>query len=304
MNYVLVTPVKNEEQSIGKTIDAVVAQTIRPVEWVIASDGSTDGTNRIVRGYLHKHPWIRLLELPPREGRCFSSVVINTMTAISQLESTDHDYIGLLDADVIFDADYYEKTMWIFECDPMLGLAGGVVVDPGESREQVPRNRLDIPGAVQFFRKECFDAIGGLIAIPEGGWDGIACAMARMAGYRTRLLSELVVDHLKPRNISQGNILKRRWQMGLRDFAVGYHPCFEIVKCLSRIGDAPCVAGSFAWWCGYLTGWITRKKSIVPEAVKEHLRLEQIERMKQMFLRSKYSIKDFKISTITNRETP
>jgi glycosyltransferase involved in cell wall biosynthesis len=39
-----VTPVKNEEQSIGKTIDAVVAQTIRPIEWIIASDGSTDGT--------------------------------------------------------------------------------------------------------------------------------------------------------------------------------------------------------------------------------------------------------------------
>lgn len=303
-DYVLVTPVKNEEQSIGKTIDAVVAQTIRPIEWIIASDGSTDGTNEIVRGYLLKHLWIRLLELPPREGRCFSSVVLNTMAAISHLESTNHAYLGLLDADVVFDADYYENTMRFFECDPMLGLAGGVVVDPGESRERVPRNRLEIPGAVQFFRKECFDAIGGLIAIPEGGWDGISCVMARMAGYRTSLLSELVVDHLKPRNVSQGNVLKRRWQMGLRDFAVGYHPCFEVVKCLSRIGDAPWVVGSFAWWSGYVSGWITRKKSIVPEPVRQHLRHEQISRMKQVFIRSKYSRKPAKISTIPNPETP
>ncbi|MFN6045121.1 MAG: glycosyltransferase family 2 protein, partial [Verrucomicrobiota bacterium] len=59
-DYVLVTPVKNEEQSIGKTIEAVVAQTIRPVEWVIANDGSTDGTSEIVRAYLQDHPWIRL----------------------------------------------------------------------------------------------------------------------------------------------------------------------------------------------------------------------------------------------------
>ena len=303
-DYVLVTPVKNEEQSIGKTIDAVVAQTIRPVEWIIASDGSTDGTNEIVRSYLLKHPWIRLLELPPRKGRCFSSVVLNTMTAISHLESTDHTYLGLLDADVVFDEDYYEKTMRCFECDPMLGLAGGVVVDPGESRERVPRNRLDIPGAVQFFRKECFDAIGGLIAIPEGGWDGISCVMARMAGYRTSLLSELVVDHLKPRNVSQGNVLKRRWQMGLRDFVVGYHPSFEVVKCLSRIGDAPWVVGSFAWWCGYVSGWVTRKKSIVPEPVRQYLRHEQILRMKQVFIRSKHSRKPLKISTIPNPDTP
>ncbi|MCX6847054.1 MAG: glycosyltransferase family A protein [Verrucomicrobia bacterium] len=303
-DYVLVTPVKNEEQSIGKTMDAVVAQTIRPVEWVIASDGSTDGTNEIVRGYLLKYPWIRLLELPTREGRCFSSVVLNTMAAISRLESTEHAYLGLLDADVVFDTDYYENTLRCFECDPRLGLAGGVVVDPGESRERVPRNRLEIPGAVQFFRKECFDAIGGLIAIPEGGWDGISGVMARMAGYRTSLLSELVVDHLKPRNVSQGNVLKRRWQMGLRDFAVGYHPCFEAVKCLSRIGDTPWVAGSFAWWCGYVTGWITRKNSIVPEPVRQHLRHEQIERMKQVFFRSKHSSKTMKISTIPNPETP
>ena len=303
-DYVLVTPVKNEERSIGKTIDAVVAQTIRPVEWVIASDGSTDGTNEIVRGYLLKYPWIRLLELPLREGRCFSSVALNAMTAISHLESTDHTYLGLLDADVVFDADYYEKTIRIFECDPMLGLAGGVVVDPGESRERVPRNRLDIPGAVQFFRKECFDAIGGLIAIPQGGWDGISCVMARMAGYRTRLLSELVVDHLKPRNVSQGNVLKRRWQMGLRDYAVGYHPCFEAIKCLSRVGDTPWVAGSCAWWCGYVAGWIARKKSIVPEPVRQHLRHEQIDRMKRILLCSKNAKKPMTLNTITNPETP
>lgn len=282
-DYVLVTPVKNEEQSIGKTIDAVVAQTIRPVEWVIANDGSTDGTSEIVRAYLQDHPWIRLLELQPRKGRSFSSVVINTMTAISYLESKDYAYLGLLDADVVFDADYYENTMRCFERDPILGLAGGVVIDPGEPRDRVPRNSLDIPGAVHFYRKECFEAIGGLIAIPEGGWDGIACVMARMAGYRTRLLSELVVDHLKPRNVSQGNVLKRRWQMGMRDHAVGYHPCFEAIKCLGRIGDAPWVAGSCAWWCGYVAGWITRKKSIVPTAVREHLRFEQIYRMRQVF---------------------
>jgi biofilm PGA synthesis N-glycosyltransferase PgaC len=286
-DYVLVTPVRNEERTIKKTIEAVISQTVRPVEWVIASDGSTDATHDIVRGHLLKHPWIRLLELPQRNERCFSAVVTNTMAAISHLESQDHGYIGLLDADVHFGVDYYESIMAHFESDPYLGIAGGMVVDPGESRDRVPRNRMDIPGAVQFYRRECFDAIGGLLPIPEGGWDGIACVMARMVGYRTALLSEHVVDHLKPRNVSQGGVLKRRWQMGVRDRAVGYQPSFEFFKCLSRIGDKPWIAGSLAWWCGYVSAWLSDKHSLVPESVRNHLRREQASRMRKIFLPKK-----------------
>lgn len=284
VDYVLVTPVKNEEQTIGKTIEAVLRQTIRPIEWVIASDGSSDGTNAIIGKYVADHPWIRLIDLPMRRGRCFSAVVANTMSAISHLEARNFSFLGLLDGDVDFEVDYYEKTLRYFALDASLGLAGGVVIDPGEPRDRIPRNRRDVPGAVQFYRRECFEAIGGLIAIPEGGWDGIACAMARMSGYKTRLLEELVVDHLKPRNISKGGFLKRRWQMGQRDYAVGYHPFFEAIKCLSRIGDRPWLAGSLAWWCGYASSWIMRRASIVPEPVRQYLRGEQIERMRQVFL--------------------
>jgi hypothetical protein len=92
--------------------------------------------------------------------------------------------------------------------------------------------------------------------------------------------------------------------MGLRDYAVGYHPCFEVIKCLSRIGDTPWVAGSCAWWCGYVAGWIARKKSIVPEPVRQHLRREQIDRMKRILLRSKNAKKPMILNTITNPETP
>lgn len=282
VDYVLVTPVKNEEQTIGRTIEAVLRQTIRPLEWVIASDGSTDGTNAIISGYAAEHPWIRLIDFPPRKERCFSAVVANTMSAISCLETREFNYLGLLDGDVDFEADYYEKTMRFFALDDSLGLAGGVVIDPGEPRDRIPRNRSDVPGAVQFYRRECFEAIGGLIAIPEGGWDGVACVMARMAGYKTRLLEGLVVDHLKPRNVSKGGLLKRRWQMGQRDYAVGYHPFFEVVKCISRIGDRPWLVGSLAWWCGYAGSWIMSRVSIVPEPVRKYLRGEQIGRMRHL----------------------
>ena len=48
-DYVLVTPAHNEADLIEQTIRSVVAQTVPPKRWVIVSDGSSDGTDDIVR---------------------------------------------------------------------------------------------------------------------------------------------------------------------------------------------------------------------------------------------------------------
>ena len=282
-SYLLVTPVRDEEATIGKTIASVLRQTILPREWVIVSDGSTDRTDEIIRKAAMENPWIRLLPLSPRPGRSFAAVVFNTETGIRHLETRDYKFLGLLDSDVEFQCDYFEQLMRRFHAEPELGLAGGVVIDIGLPKDRFPRNRIDVPGAVQFFRRECFDRIGGLIPIPEGGWDGMTCSMARMHGYKTRLFTDLVVDHLKPRNISQGGVVRRKWQMGVRDHALGYHPVFETVKCVSRLAHPPLVIGAVAWWIGYCMASLQRRKRMVPSEVIEHVRGEQMARMCPFF---------------------
>lgn len=281
--YVLVTPVRDEEATIGRTIASVVRQTNRPAEWVIVSDGSTDRTDAIVREAAGNHPWIRLLRLEPRPGRSFAAVVHNTENGIQHLETTEYRFLGLLDSDVEFQEDYFEQIIDRFIADPKLGLAGGVVIDIGLPRDRFPRNRIDVPGAVQFFRRTCFENIGGLVPIPEGGWDGMTCAMARMHGYKTRLFTDLVVDHLKPRNIAEGNMVRRKWQMGVRDYAAGYHPLFEAVKCASRLKDPPFVIGAVAWWVGYCTAVLQRRPRVVPPDVVDYVRKEQLERLGRTF---------------------
>ena len=278
-SYVLVTPVRDEEATIGRTIESVLNQTILPREWVIVSDGSTDGTDAIILAAAAQHPWIRLLPLAPRPGRSFAAVVLNTETGIRHLESTQHAFLGLLDADVEFQPDYFEQLLDRFALDRKLGLAGGVVIDVGLPRDRFPRNRIDVPGAVQFFRRECFERIGGLTPIPEGGWDMITCATARMHGYKTRLFTDLVVDHLKPRNISQGGAVRRKWQLGVRDYVAGYHPLFEVVKCASRLTDSPFVIGALAWWVGYCTALLLRRQRRVDASLIAHVRHEQLSRI-------------------------
>lgn len=277
--YVLITPAKDEEVLIGRTIESVIQQTVRPAEWIIVSDGSTDRTDAIVSAAAQEQPWIKLIALPLRKERNFAAVVRATEVGLRALRTTHYQYIGLLDSDVAFQPDYFEILLRRFESQPNLGLAGGVTIDLGDSKTRFPRNRQDVPGATQFFRRGCFESLGTLLAIPEGGWDALTCARARMNGYETELFTDLVVDHLKPRNIAEGNVLRRRWQMGVRDHALGYHPLFELVKCATRITEKPWLIGACAWLIGYGVATIKRRSRMIPPDLLSFLRKEQMSRL-------------------------
>jgi glycosyltransferase involved in cell wall biosynthesis len=288
----LVTPARNEEALIGETIASVVAQTHRPEEWVIVSDGSTDHTNAIVLAAAREHSWIRLLPLPPRAQRSFAAVVQATEAGVRHIEARDYDYIGLLDSDVRFAPDYFGQVIAHFEASPRLGLAGGAVIDLGLPTHRLPRNRQDVPGASQFFRRDCFEALGGLLAIPEGGWDALTCVRARMQGYETRLLTDCIMHHLKPRNVFEGGVVRRWWQMGVRDYALGYHPLFEAAKCLGRIIEAPILVGGTAWWFGYCSAAVQRRERLIARDMLAFLRAEQKQRLLRTFCLLRSSVRN------------
>jgi len=277
--YVLVTPVRDEIRTIRRTIESVLRQTCLPREWVIVSDGSTDGTNAVVESASRNVPWIRLLVLPFRPERSFAAVVRALETGVRAIESKEHGYLGLLDADVEFGAEYFERLIRHFEVNARLGMAGGVVVDDGRRQARLPRNALDVPGAVQFFRRECFASLGPLIPLPEGGWDCVTCVVARMRGYETRLVPELAVTHLKPRNVAEGSVLRRQWQLGGRDYALGYAPWFAIAKWLGRVSEPPVLAGAAAAIVGYAHALLRGRPALVPRDVVAFLRREHRDRL-------------------------
>ena len=65
-SYVLITPARNEEAFIEKTIESMIQQTVLPRKWVIVDDGSTDKTPDIVSRYLEQYPWIEMVQRPQR----------------------------------------------------------------------------------------------------------------------------------------------------------------------------------------------------------------------------------------------
>src|SRR3989442_3566156 len=107
LNYVLITPARNEAEFIESTIQSVVQQTLRPLRWIIVSDGSTDGTDDIIQNYTSEYPWIELVRQPERTERHFAREVIAFNHGYARVSQLDYEIIGNLDADISFEPDYF-----------------------------------------------------------------------------------------------------------------------------------------------------------------------------------------------------
>ena len=80
IKYVVITPARNEEDSVENLANAMVAQTTVPQEWIVVDDGSTDRTAEIVQGYSQEYEWIPLCKRPNRGQRAgVPNVPVDTM---------------------------------------------------------------------------------------------------------------------------------------------------------------------------------------------------------------------------------
>ena len=122
--YVLITPARNEEKFIKKTIQSMIRQTVLPLRWVIVNDGSTDATATIVRRFLEEHPWIELADLPPRKDRNFAGKVYAFNEGLARVRDLEYDIVGNLDADISFDPDHFDFLLRQFAENPRLGVGG------------------------------------------------------------------------------------------------------------------------------------------------------------------------------------
>jgi cellulose synthase/poly-beta-1,6-N-acetylglucosamine synthase-like glycosyltransferase len=194
--YVLVTAAYNEERHIADTLRSVSNQSLKPYQWVIVSDGSTDKTDQIVREWAGRHPFIKLVRVEKSEGHDFATKVRALHRGFERLADIDYDFIGVLDADLSFEPNYFECVLEHFANEPRLGIAGGDIEQLVDGTV-VPRVKdlNSVAGAVQLVRRECFEQTGGLPALRYGGEDAAMEITARMHGWETRTFPELKVAH-------------------------------------------------------------------------------------------------------------
>jgi hypothetical protein len=100
-----------------------------------------------------------------------------------------------------------------------------------------------------------------------------------MRGFHTKSFPELVVEHLKPRNAAFGHPLRGKWQLGLRDYALGNHPLFELAKCSLRCLEKPLLTGSLARLGGYAWAGLERRPRLPSKETLAYIRREQLKRL-------------------------
>jgi biofilm PGA synthesis N-glycosyltransferase PgaC len=285
--YVIVTPARNEAEYIEQTIKAVTAQTVQPKRWVIVSDGSTDDTDHIVKAYADKFDFMELLRLESKPTRDFGSKVNAINAGYSRIEQLEFEYFGNLDADITFDADYYERIMNRFEQYPQLGIAGGIVEDLNAKGRKGTFYGDGVGCAVHFFRRQCYEGIGGYLPMRYGGEDTIAETMTRMQNWQVRTFPEIVVSHLRPRGKGMWNSFQIPFYRGVADYYMGYHPLFFLLKSISRFRQKPLLISTFLMLLGYLYSSVRRAESQVPPRVVKYLRREQMNKLKALFYKAR-----------------
>lgn len=256
--YVVVSPGRNEAKFMRRTLDSVVAQTVRPALWVIVDDGSTDESPEILADYAARHDWIRVVRRADRGHRAVGPGVVDAFYAgWETVDPSRYAYLCKLDLDLDLPPGYFEGLMAEMEKDARLGTCSGKAyyIDArGHRVWERMGNEMSV-GASKFYRRECFEAIGGFVR--EVMWDGLDCHMARWHGWRACAFpgEALAFEHLRPMGSSQTGIHAGRRRHGAGQWFMGSDPVYFTATALRKMAHPPYITGGLASLQGFFGAW-------------------------------------------------
>jgi len=284
---VIISPVRDEEQFIRKTLDAMLAQSVQPQEWLFVDDGSTDGTRSIIEAYADKFPWIRVVS---RKDRGFRQVGAGVIAAFNfgreRLRTKDYRFIAKLDGDVSFPPLYLEKMLNALEGEPTLAAVSGKSfrVENGSLVEEFKIDEM-VAGQFKLYKRNAFEDIGGFTETIL--WDGIDIHRCRMKGYQTRSFDdpEARIIHHRLMGSSESNVFKGRVRLGRGIWFMGYHPLYAIASGIFRTRERPFVIGGLIMIASYLYAALRREPQFPDRQFVQELRRWQLSRLRGIPMR-------------------
>lgn len=276
--YVIVSPGRNEAEYMRRTLDSVIAQSLRPALWVIVDDGSTDASPEILAEYSARHDWIRVV---PRENRGHRAVGPGVIDAFyagwETVDASAYSYLCKLDLDLDLPPGYFEGLIAKMEADPRLGTCSGKAWYTDASGGRVWERMGDemSVGASKFYRRECFEEIGGFVR--EVMWDGLDCHMVRWHGWRARAFNDpdLAFEHLRPMGSSQSNIHVGRRRHGAGQYFMGSDPLYFTATALHKMAHPPYVTGGLSSLQGFFGAWAKGAKQFDDPEIRAYIRRYQ-----------------------------
>lgn len=294
-NYAIVTPCKNEEWNLRNLINSVMAQTIKPLLWVIVDDGSTDKSGEILAQLKTKYTWVKTIHLEESKEYLGSHIArvynkgFEFVKDYSNKCSIKLEYIAILDADTIPEPEYFEKLIQKLEGNSKLGLASGSTCEYTENISHILEDvnskfdltdpefwvtypfslnkeeiRTDLPmGSARIWKMECFDETGGRfdnINMP----DAISTVKAKIKGWETACFKEIKLIE------RSGLSAQGRWygykDRGRANYVVNLPLYIILLKSLKYSLKQPYYVGIAYLW-GYFESLISRKEQVKDEEV-------------------------------------
>jgi biofilm PGA synthesis N-glycosyltransferase PgaC len=282
MSMLIVSPVFNEAKHLDRTAQAMAAQVVKPDRWIIVDDGSSDDTLEIAHRWAEQLDFVTVLQATDdsddgpdrlalaREARAFNQ-------ALQHAGWKTYDYIGKLDGDVELPPEWFAQLLARMAADPDLGLLGGRLIEPGpKGWKLIPIPAHHVHGAVKLYRRECLQAIGGILE--RLAWDTIDETYARMRGYRTLSPPDLVARHHRAWGSADGR-LRGKARHGECAWILHHPPLWSALRILKLGLVPPYGLSGLAYFYGYLRAAATRTPRVDDPEFRRFIRRELRDRM-------------------------
>lgn len=263
MNFYIIIPAHNEQDSIAQTLDSLVSQSLLPKKVVVVNDNSSDDTQKIIESFTQKYNWISCVNSKSSNAHLPGSKIINAFYKGYDTLDTNYDVICKFDADLIFPNTYLEQLAFHFKKDKTIGMASGFCYIKKNNNwvlENLTR-KDHIRGALKAYTKQCFLEIGKLK--PSMGWDTIDELLAKYYGWKILTDQTLHVKHLKPTGISYNKASK--YLQGEAMYKMRYGLVITIISALKLAYKKR----SLGLFINYINGYFKAKHNKVEQLVTQ-----------------------------------
>lgn len=281
--YIILTPAKNEEDSLPELIQSIVKQNVKPVAWFIVDDGSDDETYPIIRKATSEYSWIHSLKLETMGAydieEHYASVCIKGFDyALNYCEQNNlkFEYIVLSDADMIYSKDYFTRCINFLHSNDQFGIVSGKILIKDKRGKIYEEDRIQLGeehpyGTGRVWRKEAFTDTGGYLLTKAP--DSVSNVIALAKGWKVKRLNDVVFYQTRDTGGKNGlwsgyfNKGKRSYYLNVNPLSVLNVPIGLIL--ISREKNA--MTKSLAFFCGYFQSFIQREDQIENDEVKRYI---------------------------------
>jgi glycosyltransferase involved in cell wall biosynthesis len=208
-NYILVTPIKNEEKNLPFLFKSIKEQTIKPVLWLIIDDGSSDNSTKLINEQSKKCDYIVYKRNEPQKWDLafhYHEMLSNGFKETINIAAEKNiawEFIGVLDGDIFFkDNNYYKFLINEFKKDNKLGICSGGTKSFNGKKYIIEKNKKTHPnGCARLISKNCYNTIGYPIT-PSA--DSIMHKKARISGFKTKRFENIFAYQSRLTNAGNG----------------------------------------------------------------------------------------------------